>query len=120
MAVIDFNSPAGHQLLMSEYWEDSASRAYAGYLREGRGALVFSLPEANDEGFIPGAYVAEGSEAHVVLGGWPAKKAAEAVATYDPETEVIFIIIGLDFAVDCYLVNSKPSPLEAFQSSHLS
>ena len=30
------------------------------------------------------------------------------------------MIIGPDFAVDCYLADFDPSPLEAFQSSHLS
>ena len=110
----------GHERLMRDHWEDSASRAYAGFLSEGRGALVFSLPEANDEGFIPCAYVSEGSEMHTKLGGWPAKEAAGMVATYDPEKEVIFMIIGLDYGVDCYLADFDPSPFAAFQSSHLS
>jgi hypothetical protein len=42
---------------------------------------VFSLPEANNEGFIPGAHVSEGGELHTKLGGWPAKEAAEMIAT---------------------------------------
>ena len=82
MAIIDFNSPDGHQNFMRNVWDDSAARAYAGYLSEGRGALVFSMPEANERrGFLPGAYVSEGSEAHTKLGGWPCKEAAEMVAT---------------------------------------
>lgn len=120
MAVEDINSPGNHEAWIRDYWDDLAAKAYAGYLSEGRGALVFSLPEANDEGFIPGAYVSEGSELHTKLGGWPAKKATEMIATYDPEEELVFMFIGLDFSVDCYLANFVPSPLEAFQSSHLS
>lgn len=120
MELIDFNSPEGREQFIRECWDDSAARAYAGYLSEGRGALMFSLPEANDEGFIPGAYVSEGSEIHTKLGGWPCNEAAEMVANYDPETQLVFMIIQPDFAVDCYLADFEPSPLEAFQSSHLS
>jgi hypothetical protein len=120
MAAIDVNSPGDHEAWIRDHWDDSAARAYAGYLSEGRGALVFCLPEANDEGFIPGAYVSEGSELHTKLGGWPANEVAKMVATYDPEKELVFMIIDLGHDFYCYLADFEPSPLEAFQSSHLS
>jgi hypothetical protein len=62
---------------------------------------------------VPTYYVAEGSEALRKQGGWPGDEISDVVASYDPELDVVFVVLRLDG--DCFYYNAsdEPAPPEA-------
>jgi hypothetical protein len=105
------DDPYGHQSLISSQWADFAAFAWKGYQAEGRGAVVLDLRNATRlRGTlnVPTYYVAEGSEALRKQGGWPGDEISEVVATYDPQLDVVFVVLRLDG--DCFYYNASDEP----------
>jgi hypothetical protein len=73
------------------HWDTLALTAYGGFTDEGRGAVIFQTEGKNTRGF----YCSEG-EAQKQAAGWPDEQTAEKVRTYDPETQVVCILMHPD------------------------
>jgi hypothetical protein len=113
----EIDDPYGHQSLIRSQWADFAAFAWKGYQAEGRGAVVLDLRNATrGRGAlnVPTYYVSEGSEALRRQGGWPNAEISEVVTSYEPELDVIFVVLRLDG--DCFYYNAsdEPTPPAAF------
>ena len=88
-------------------------------MSQGRGAVVLDLKSAeklDDNLRVPTRYVADGSEPLEKLGGWPSDEIEEIVQTYNPEQDVVFLILRLDGDVFHYNVSDDLTPPEAWTS----
>ncbi|HKP84868.1 MAG TPA: hypothetical protein VJZ26_02150 [Blastocatellia bacterium] len=113
------DTPDEHVSFMRNQWAALAAFAWEKYLSEGRGAIVVDLRRASKDGptiNVPTYYVAEGSARLAERGGWPTSEAAEVIADYDPEQDVIFIFLRLDGDVFHYNVTDELTPRQAYQS----
>jgi DNA-binding CsgD family transcriptional regulator len=84
------------------------ARAYEGYLNQGRGAQVIRLSEIKELSRSPGyysfpwKYSPAGSDLLKQLGLWPDERMVKALEEYDPESEVLIVIIATDGVAHCY------------------
>lgn len=84
------------------------AKAYEGYLNQGRGALVITLSEIKELSRSPGfysfpwKYAAAGSDLLKQIGLWPDERMAKALEDYDPESEVLVVVIAPDGVAHCY------------------
>ena len=117
--VEDLDTPDAHITFIRSQWRDFAAFAWEKYLKEGRGAVVVDLTRASKSGGslqAPTFYVADGSERLSTRGGWPNCEIAEAVREYDPEQDVIFIILRLDGSAFHYNASDELTPPLAHQA----
>jgi hypothetical protein len=59
-------------------------------------------------------YVAENTALLKDIGGWPGKKEAGWVASYDPAVRVVVLILREGGGTSGYLAGTSPPPPEAF------
>lgn len=84
------------------------AKAYEGYLSQGRGAMVIRLSDIKELSRSPGfysfqwKYAPAGSDPLKQIGLWPDERMAQALENYDPETEVVVVIIAPDGVAHCY------------------
>jgi hypothetical protein len=111
----------GHQKLIRSQWQEFAAFAWQRYLSEGRGAVIIDLWRAarNDSTLIPTYYVADGSDLLVGRGGWPNEDVAEMVRQYDPEQDVIFVVVRLDEGFFYYNVSDELTPRAAYEAGQI-
>jgi hypothetical protein len=115
----DMDTPDMHETFLRGQWKDFTRFAYAHYLKEGRGAILIDLKHAtiNAGGLqLPSYYVAEGGERLAKLGGWPSQEIAEAVTSYDPELDLIFLVWRLDDEIIYYIATDELTPKKAYES----
>ena len=116
LAQID--TPDMHESILRGQWSDFAHFAYAGFLHQGRGALVVDLKRAQltESGLqVPSFYVAEGGETYTRLGGWPNPEIADAVRDYDPELDVVFLVWRLNDEIYHYVASDELTPRQAYE-----
>lgn len=116
----ELDTPDGHIGLIQSQWRDFAAFAWEKYLVEGRGAVVLDLRNASSVGEtlqVPAYYVAEHSERLAKRGGWPSDDVAELIKDYDPEQDVVFIVLRLDGDALHYNVSDELTPPRAFEAS---
>jgi hypothetical protein len=114
--VEDIDNPDDHITFIRLQWSRFAAYAWEKYQSEGRGALVIDLRNASKSGTtlnVPTYYVAEGSEGLAKRGGWPSDDVAEVIRSYDPQLDVVFIVLRLDGDFFHYNVSDQLSPPEA-------
>jgi hypothetical protein len=110
------DTPEGHQRFLRSEWRGLAAFAWSKYQAEGRGAVVIDLRRASkaDAAFqIPTYYVADQSEMLAKRGGWPDAEIAEAVSSYIPDEEVVFLFLRLEGEIFHYVASDDPSPATA-------
>lgn len=115
----EMDTPDMHETFLRGQWKDFARFAYAHYLKEGRGAVLIDLKHGSltHRGVqLPSYYVAEGSERLAKLGGWPSAEIAQAVAEYDPELDLIFLVWRLDDEIIYYIATDDLTPKKAYES----
>jgi hypothetical protein len=113
------DNPEGHVRLIESQWQQFAAFAYDKYLAAGRGAVVVDLRSANESGqvlTVPSCYVAEGSPGLAQRGGWPDEDVAEVVRTYDPDLDVVFIVLRLDGDAFHYILADELTPCIAHRN----
>lgn len=112
----DLDTPQGHLAFIRSQWRDFAAFAYERFMTQGRGAVVVDLRGAKKLGDnlqVPTRYVGDHSESLHKLGGWPSDEIEEIVQTYNPEVDVVFLILRLDGDVFHYNVSDEITPQEA-------
>jgi hypothetical protein len=112
------DTPDMHETMLRAQWPDFAGFAYAGFLNEGRGAMVVDLKRGvmTENGLlIPSFYAAEGSDKLARLGGWPSPEIAEAVRDYDPELDVVFLVWRLNDEIFHYVASDELTPRQAYE-----
>jgi hypothetical protein len=115
----EVDTPRGHLAFIKSQWRDFAAFAFERFMSQGRGAIVLDLKNAGRTGDklrVPAHYVADQSESLRKLGGWPSDEIEEVVQTYNPEQDVVFLILRLDGDVFHYNVSDEPAPPEAWSS----
>jgi hypothetical protein len=116
----DLDTPDAHITLIRSQWRDFAAFAWGKYSSEGRGAVVIDLRNAGKSGaslHIPTFYVADGSERLSARGGWPSVEIEDVIKEYDPELDVVFVVLRLDGDVFHYNVSDELTPPQAHQQS---
>jgi len=109
-----------HITLIRLQWPQFAALAWQKYLSDGRGAMVIDLNRAGTEGSnlnVPSYYVADSSESLRQRGGWPDPDIAEVVRTYDPELDVVFVVLRLNGECFYYNVSDEPAPPKAYENA---
>ena len=112
----DLDTPQGHLAFIRSQWVDFAAFAYERFKAHGRGAVVIDLKRAEklDENLrVPTRYVADDSESLRKLGGWPSDEIHEIVQTYNPQEDVVFLILRLDGDIFHYNVSDDLTPSNA-------
>ncbi|HXG68589.1 MAG TPA: hypothetical protein VNO70_26070 [Blastocatellia bacterium] len=110
------DTPDGHVTFLREQWKGFAAFAWKQYLAHGRGAVVidFRKASASTSGIhLPTSYIAEGSDRLAKLGGWPSAEVAQLIHEYDPEQDVVFLVLRLNGEVFHYNASDEPPPPEA-------
>jgi hypothetical protein len=107
-------------------WDQLAAGAWEGYLEMGRGAMVIDLgaPSPSDsagyweEHLTAGSYIPDQNPASGTPTDWPSGDISQLVRTYDPEREVVVVILGEDDQMSVYRAELKdhPSPPDAWAS----
>ena len=113
------DTPAEHMTFMSSQWPEFAAFAWGKYLSEGRGAVIIDLKRATRAGArfqVPTYYLADGSERLRARGGWPTMEVAEVIRDYDPEQDVVFIVVRLDGDQFHYNASDELTPPRAHKS----
>jgi hypothetical protein len=91
---------------LKQIWPAVAASAWFGYQAHGRGAMLVELARADadiEEAFLGFSYM-----------HWPsAGEAPDEVKTYNPETEIVFILIEQDQPVSICVMYEVPPPLDA-------
>lgn len=116
--VEDLDTPDAHVTLIRSQWRDFAAFAWEKYSSEGRGTVVIDLRNASHTGanlHVPTFWVANGSERLLARGGWPSDEIAEIINEYDPELDVVFLVLRLDGDVFHYNVSDELTPPQAFK-----
>jgi hypothetical protein len=116
------DNPADHQTFIRLQWPQFAALAWRKYQSQGRGAIVIDLQAAKKSGAnldVPSFYVSDGSESLRSRGGWPSPEIADTVNSYDPELDVVFLVIRLDGDCFCYNVSDEPEPRRAASETSL-
>jgi hypothetical protein len=114
----DLDTPDAHVAFIRSQWREFGAFAWEKFLKEGRGAVVVDLRKATKQGDnlqVPTYYVAEGGEGLLRRGGWPNEEIAEAINTYDPEQDVVFIFLRLNGDVFHYNASDELTPPEAYR-----
>ena len=115
LTVID--TPDGHQTLLRAQWRDFAAFAWRQYKERGRGAVVIDLYRAAQEersaSEIPTYYVSDSSEQLKQRGGWPNEEIANLVQEYDPEQDVVFLVVRISGEIFQYNVSDDLTPPRA-------
>jgi len=117
--VEDLDTPNAHITFIRSQWREFAAFAWEKYLAEGRGAVVIDLrnsSKSDDNLHVPTYYVADGGERLAKRGGWPDEDVADVIREYDPEQDVVFIILRLDGDVLHYNVSDELTPRLAYES----
>lgn len=112
----DLDTPRGHLAFIRSQWPDFAAFAYERFVTQGRGAVVVDLKGAERPGEdlrVPTRYVADDSESLRKLGGWPSDEIHEIIQTYNPEEDVVFLILRLDGDIFHYNVSDDLTPADA-------
>ncbi|HSB08720.1 MAG TPA: hypothetical protein VLM38_04375 [Blastocatellia bacterium] len=115
--VEDLDTPDAHVTLIRSQWRDFAAFAWDKYSSEGRGALVIDLRNASRSGGnleVPTFWVADGGERLSARGGWPSEEIAEVIKDYDPQLDVVFLVLRLDGDVFHYNASDELTPPQAF------
>jgi len=113
----DLDTPEAHLALIRSQWCDFAAFAWEKYTSEGRGGIVVDLRKASKSPQnlqVPTFYVANGSARLEKLGGWPDEEIAAAVNDYDPQQDVVFIVLRLNGDVLSYNASDELTPPMAF------
>ncbi len=116
-AIRDLDNPQGHDRLIGGFGQCFSAHAWEGHQHYGPGALVVVLSDVKEVKNSPGhfavspKYAPQGSELLKKTGFWPHSGMEKILEEYDPEREVIIIIVGLSRRVDCY---SWPTPENIF------
>lgn len=104
-------------------WGDIAALTYRKFLEKGKGALVLNIPTATPNPLEPGGYNVEakyfalsGGPMPEELSGFSILKTIEQIAGYDPEHEIILLVLRSNREVSSYTVKGEPKPPEAFLS----
>ena len=106
-----------HITLIRLQWRQFAALAWQKYLSDGRGAIIIDLGRAAREGTnlnVPSYYVSDSSDALMQNGGWPEPDIAEVVRSYDPELDVVFVVLRVNGESFYYNVSDEPSPPKAY------
>ena len=112
----DLDKPQGHLAFIRSQWRDFAAFAYEQFKTRGRGAVVLDLKGAEKLGEnlrVPTRFIADDSESLRRLGGWPSDEIREIVQTYNPEEDVVFLILRLDGDIFHYNVSDDLTPADA-------
>lgn len=115
----NIDTPEGHQRFLRSEWRGLAAFAWGKYQTEGRGAVVIDLRRASKTSTglqLPTYYVADQSKKLADHGGWPDDEVAEAVSSYIPHEEVVFLFLRLAGEVFHYVASDDPSPVAAYHS----
>jgi hypothetical protein len=113
------DTPEEHMSFMHSQWPEFAAFAWGKYLSEGRGAVVIDLKRATRTGTrfqVPTFYLADGSERLQARGGWPTKEVAEVIRDYDPEQDVVFLVLRLNGDQFHYNASDELTPPRAHKS----
>jgi len=116
--VEDLDTPDAHVTLIRSQWRDFAAFAWEKYSSGGRGAIVIDLRNATRTAaslHVPTFWVSNGSERLSARGGWPSDEIAEIINDYDPELDVVFLVLRLDGDVFHYNVSDELTPPQAFE-----
>ena len=116
--VEDLDTPDAHITFIRSQWREFAAFAWEKYLAEGRGAVVIDLRNSSRTAgnlYVPTYYVADGSERLTKRGGWPDEEVAEIIREYDPEQDVVFIVLRLDGDLFYYNVSDELDPRRAYE-----
>jgi hypothetical protein len=94
-----------HAALFQTNAETIALIAREGYAQYGRGAVVYHPRLAEKPGYVTGGTAEQWGDTEIV-DGWPDRRAARLVASYDPARELIFIVVEPD---GCVVAKATPT-----------
>ncbi len=105
-------------------WDQLAAGAWEGFLEVGRGAMVIDLAAPHEhahggyweENLTTGSYIPDQNPESGTPTDWPTADVSQLVRAYDPEQEVVVVILGEDDQMSVYRAGLKdhPSPPEAW------
>lgn len=113
------DTPDEHMTFMSSQWPQFAAFAWEKYQSEGRGAVVIDLKRATRSGArfqVPTYYLADGSDRLRARGGWPSEEVADVIRNYDPEQDVVFVVLRLNGDQFHYNASDELTPPRAHKS----
>ncbi|MCI0487520.1 MAG: hypothetical protein L0229_13080 [Blastocatellia bacterium] len=96
----EIDTREGHLKLIFIHWNLFAFRAWDGYRRVGRGAVMLNLNDVTGEQLMGSdvqhqmAYLGERSD---TFKNWPSDEASEQVQVYDPESEILVFVYSRDY-----------------------
>jgi len=105
-----------HLKFLFHSWDLLAAAAWEGFLAEGRGAIIID-PKESSQWSSSVIYMPESRPRPPGVSTWPDPEVEEMVAKYDPEREVVVLILRLDGDVSAYRLptpNRAHTPPAAF------
>jgi hypothetical protein len=105
-----------HLKFLFHSWDLLAAAAWEGYSAEGRGAIIID-PKESSQWSSSAIYVPESRPRPPGVPTWPDPEVEEMVGKYDPEREVVVVILRLDGDVSTYQLptpNRAHTPPAAF------
>jgi hypothetical protein len=111
------NDPEGwaYQLgTLAKNWDTLAVEAYRGYLTDGRGALVIVWPRG-ERTYAPAAVIQQSRGEHDAGSG-------EMMRSYDPETEIVCVLMLADGSVSAHRIvtpESGRTPAALYRRQHV-
>jgi hypothetical protein len=115
------NNDLNWQEFLATHCEQHAAVAWDGYMQKGRGVLVLNLAQAKlgvmgGEWAIPIEYIAEYDPVVDERGGWPVEQVPDVIRRYDPQTEIVVLVIERDGAAHVTRIgNMAMNPPQAYQ-----
>lgn len=87
------------QKFLTEHYKPHVCAAWMGYCEKGRGLLVlnFNMAQMDQTGNILGLpieYLTADDPVVMERGGWPVSEAPHAIQKYDPEKQMVVLILG--------------------------
>lgn len=105
-------------------WDQLAAGAWEGFLEAGRGAMVIDLAASPaqspggywEENLTTGSYIPDQNPDSGTPTEWPTPDVSQLVKAYNPEQEVVVVILGEDDQMSVYRAGLKdhPTPPEAW------
>lgn len=105
-----------HLKFLFHNWDLVAAAAWEGYSGEGRGAIVIN-PKEDSQWTNSVVYIPDNRPRPPGVPAWPDPEVEEMVRDYDPEREVVVVILRLDGDVSGYKLptpNRAHTPPAAF------
>lgn len=107
-SIEELDNKEGHDRLIGGFGRFFAAHAWEGHMYSGPGAVVIIMSQVQDLGGNPRLYGASlkyapaGSELLTSLGLWPHEGMERILKEYNPESEVVCIVVSLNRVAHCY------------------